>query len=349
MDYPKSVPSVGLVGGKFVDENPVAGTPGSLIPAQWGNAVSDEILNVITAAGLTPDEMNNAQLSAAIASIIGSTRPIASQAEAETGTDNTKTMTPLRAQQAISKRAAVVGSSRNVRMSVVVASASATLTADEVFVKSALGGIAWLVPSFNKTINLATTGAGGMDTGTAPVSGHVAIYAIYNPTTATAALLAVNATAAVQPEVYGGANMPAGYTASALVSVWGTNASGQLNIGAQFDRSVSMPNTIVLTTSTVTGTAITPIVTAAFPRNAKSVSGNTTIAATALSSLSLAIYSSSVNVGQQVNNASVTGGSQNVSAFNKVLVSVPQTIFYTTGQLSGSGQTYTVAITSYEF
>jgi len=38
MDYPKSVPSAGLVNGKFVDENPLTGTAGSLIPAEWGNA-----------------------------------------------------------------------------------------------------------------------------------------------------------------------------------------------------------------------------------------------------------------------------------------------------------------------
>lgn len=69
MDYPISVPSVGLVGGKFVDEDPLAGTPGSLIPAQWGNGVSDEIINVIVAAGLTPDEAVNTQLLAAIRAI----------------------------------------------------------------------------------------------------------------------------------------------------------------------------------------------------------------------------------------------------------------------------------------
>lgn len=56
MDYPNSVPSAGLVNGKFVDENPMTGTPGSLIPADWGNGVTQEILSVINAAGLTPDE-----------------------------------------------------------------------------------------------------------------------------------------------------------------------------------------------------------------------------------------------------------------------------------------------------
>ena len=62
MDYPKSIPSVGLVNGKFVDENPVAGTPGSLIPSAWGNSVTDELLSVISAAGMTPEEGKNDQL-----------------------------------------------------------------------------------------------------------------------------------------------------------------------------------------------------------------------------------------------------------------------------------------------
>jgi hypothetical protein len=55
MDYPKSIPGVGLVNGGFVDENPIVGSPGSLIPAAWGNSVTQEILNAIKAAGLTPD------------------------------------------------------------------------------------------------------------------------------------------------------------------------------------------------------------------------------------------------------------------------------------------------------
>ncbi|MBT2295484.1 phage tail protein [Pseudomonas fluorescens] len=69
MDYPKSVPSAGLVNGKFVDENPLTGTPGSLIPAAWGNGVTQEIVNVIKAGDLTPDETDNDQLLQAIQSV----------------------------------------------------------------------------------------------------------------------------------------------------------------------------------------------------------------------------------------------------------------------------------------
>jgi len=68
MDYPKSVPSAGLMDGKFVDEDPVAGKPGSLIPASWGNGVTQELLKVIQAAGLTPTESANDQLLGALRS-----------------------------------------------------------------------------------------------------------------------------------------------------------------------------------------------------------------------------------------------------------------------------------------
>jgi microcystin-dependent protein len=78
MDYPKSVPSVGLVDGRFVDENPVAGTPGSLIPAVWGNSVTQEILSVITGGGLVASEADTTQLFKAIQSIVGNASPMRS-------------------------------------------------------------------------------------------------------------------------------------------------------------------------------------------------------------------------------------------------------------------------------
>lgn len=69
MDFPKSVPSVGLVDGKFVDENIVEGTPGSLIPSAWGNSITTEVLNVIQGAGFAPAEDDLTQLIKAIRKI----------------------------------------------------------------------------------------------------------------------------------------------------------------------------------------------------------------------------------------------------------------------------------------
>ncbi|WP_085637361.1 MULTISPECIES: phage tail protein [unclassified Pseudomonas] len=68
MDYPNNVPSAGLVDGQFVDEDPVSGKPGSLIPASWGNGVTQELLNVIRMAGITPTEAANDQLLKALRS-----------------------------------------------------------------------------------------------------------------------------------------------------------------------------------------------------------------------------------------------------------------------------------------
>ncbi|WP_252383636.1 phage tail protein, partial [Escherichia coli] len=69
----------------------------------------------------------------------------------------------------------VVGQAVNQKMSVAIASASATFTADQVIVGESLSGKQYRVSSVSETINLTTTGAGGMDTGAAPASGWVAI------------------------------------------------------------------------------------------------------------------------------------------------------------------------------
>lgn len=108
MDFPKSVPGVGLVGGQFVDENQTTGQVGSLIPAKWGNDVTTELLGVIDEAGLVPDEENPQQLRAAVLAIVDKVAPVATKAEAEANDEDTannvKRMTPLRVLQAIKAR-----------------------------------------------------------------------------------------------------------------------------------------------------------------------------------------------------------------------------------------------------
>lgn len=69
MDYPKSLPGIGLVGGKFVDANPTTGAPGSWIAAAWANSLMDELLGVINAAGLVPSEADNGQVFQALKTI----------------------------------------------------------------------------------------------------------------------------------------------------------------------------------------------------------------------------------------------------------------------------------------
>ncbi len=70
MDFPKTVPGAGLVGGVFADENPATGQPGSLMAAAWGNAVTHELLNVIRAAGLEPKEGEVDQVLKAIQALV---------------------------------------------------------------------------------------------------------------------------------------------------------------------------------------------------------------------------------------------------------------------------------------
>src|SRR5450830_290665 len=223
----------------------------------------------------------------------------------------------------------VVGAMRNAKMSVPTASASGTFTADEIIVETALGGLQYKLSSYSKTINLATTGAGGMDTGSAPVSGYVAIYAIYNPTTSTSALLAIDATSAVAPEVYGGVNMPAGYSASALLTVVVTNASSQLVACTVFDRRV---NTAL--TSAYTGVAnvsgIPVVISASVPKNAKFCQGELSASSTSAANLGTTLTGDGGNIGQQNITSNQPANTLLIGNFFGVPLPIAQTVYLTT-------------------
>ncbi|WP_458763578.1 hypothetical protein [Cupriavidus basilensis] len=242
----------------------------------------------------------------------------------------------------------VLGTARNISMNVAATSATATLTAAELVVKSALGGFSYLLSNFSKTINLATTGAGGMDTGTAPANGYVALYAIYNPTTGASALLGVNA-ATLQPEVYGGANMPSGYTASALVSVRATNASGQFTVGYQVDRHVTVASVASGTFSTALTDASTTL---AVPNNAKSVDLATSqTTASGASQYNLAVAGSSpVLGGTAMANPSINvSGITSFNMTNTIYLLTARTVFITWTVIGGSSPVLGLSIAGYSF
>lgn len=58
------------VGGLWTEGDPGTGVPATEISAEWMNAVQEEIISVLTEAGMTPVKASNAQLLAAIISII---------------------------------------------------------------------------------------------------------------------------------------------------------------------------------------------------------------------------------------------------------------------------------------
>lgn len=174
------------------------------------------------------------------------------------------------ANAALAKFTSLAGDMRGAAMSVTSASATATFTADQVCVATALNGTDYLLPSYSQAIDLGTTGAGGMDTGTAPASGYVALYAIYNPATPTVSILACDASTS-HGTIYSGSYMPTGYTASALIGVWPTNGSSQFVIGFQKGRFVWFGDiSISLATE---GSYTSKSIAAAVPPNAITFSG----------------------------------------------------------------------------
>ncbi len=230
----------------------------------------------------------------------------------------------------------VAGSVRNANMYVTSTSTTSTFTADQITVTTALNGQPYLLTNFNKTINISTTGAGGMDAGSAPASGFLAIYAIYNPATQASALLAVNATSSIAPEVYGGANMPSGYTASALVSIWKTSAASLLDIGLQRDRHVDILRQNGLTTSTQRSSYTAAAFASLIPRNAKTSYGDLQIST--VSSAAICTYAISPGisvVGETI--YSESGGTGYQSTFRTSIFNI-QTVSYlftaTTGAIT---------------
>jgi len=162
----------------------------------------------------------------------------------------------------------VVGNMRNLHAAPVTGT-TATWTWDETTVETALGGTAYrLTNTAGLTLNLGATGAGGMDTGSAPSPGWLGVYAIYNPSTGAKALLATDTTTTVAPSIYGGANMPAGFTASALISVVPTNTLSQICVCLQRDRKIWYSTTFV--SATADGAYHTVSIAGSVPKNATS-------------------------------------------------------------------------------
>ncbi|WP_145489526.1 prophage tail fiber N-terminal domain-containing protein [Yersinia aleksiciae] len=236
----------------------------------------------------------------------------------------------------------VVGTARNVSMNVNAASATASLVADEIIVQTAIGGLQYKIPNFNRSINLSIVGAGGMNAGSAPVTGFVAIYAILNTSSGQTALLAVNTTGAVAPEVCG-VPMPTGYTASALVSIWHT-ASGLLVEGQQLDRTVLVSPTVVSSGSgNVTSQSF--ILDAVSPKNTKQALIESIINAAGSGNTTIRVASSDRNIGRLASQTATVLAS--LSAW--VLVTKASNTLFLTTASGATNPGYNVYCNGYSF
>lgn len=247
----------------------------------------------------------------------------------------------------MAQAAGVVGMARNVSAVLATAGNSLTLTADEIVVETALGGTRYCLTNFNKTLNITTTGAGGMDTGSAPTNGVLGIYAIYNPTTGVSALLAVNATSVTAPSIYGGANMPAGYTASALISIWVTSG-GPLVAGSQTDRTVTLPNISLFSNTTTTSGYTSVNISNGVPRNARYFSGGLQVATSAATSVQFGVAATSNPTGIAGMLFSIPNSQSLSIPYTRVPITAVQTTYYQATNSAGT-TTFTLILSSFEF
>jgi hypothetical protein len=164
----------------------------------------------------------------------------------------------------------VAGTASNVIVNIESASTSALVSADEVIVKTAVGGTAMNLAGYSQTVNLAATGAGGMDSGVAPASGYVCLYAIAKAD-GTSSVLACNV-ATSSGGIYSGANLPSGYAYSALIGVWGTDAAGRFRVGRQIGRTVYFNPVTINFSAAGSFTALS--ISNAVPPNAKACGGD---------------------------------------------------------------------------
>lgn len=294
--------------------------------AEWNNLQEYHIGSICTVAGLIYSSLTNANVGNNPATSAANWLPIAGSS-------------------------APIGSFTNLKAVLAAASTTVNYTADELTVKRSLGGQAWTVKTLAASINVGTGGAGGMDTGAAPVSGYIGIYAIYNPTTGASALLGVNASAAVLPEVYGGANMPAGFTASALIGVWPTNGSAQLVAGNQRNREFSRTIGITVLSGSALSPTFNPVaLSLAVPQNAKTAGGTLSIqASTGTGGISMNIASDSIGTASQGINGFTSNANGLAGAFHNLFLSTIQ-LAYFNGLVNGpTAYTDTIVVNRYSF
>lgn len=256
----------------------------------------------------------------------------------------------------ISSTQGLVRESVNLQGNAASAAATAAWTADEIIVETTLGGAPLKLTNTNSlSFNGGGTGANGMDTGAMPTSGNLYIYIIYNPN--TTAVRTLGTIAGSGSSIYGGANMPSGFTYSALLWSGVTNSSAQFYQWQQWGNKVGQaPATALSAHAGVTSfTSANLQTTPAAPANAHTVSGYISQSQTTATAQQLVIASTgggSVGLNNQygtsyTSTGTLTGNTTYLNFDDVALVSGSSNIAYQTGNTTAASTS--IFITGYTF
>ena len=248
------------------------------------------------------------------------------------------------------------GASINTSVSITTAATSATFTADQIVVGVSLTGVTYRLGSFSQSLNLTSTGAGGMDTGTATANSFISVYAIYNPTTTTASILATLASTSTST-IYGGTHLPSGYTASALIAILPTSGTANnFAVAYMHNRKVWTPQITLLSGSATVGSYTSFSISAGVPPGAVSWDGtlvmDDTPSSTTDDALSINVAGSSTGIGAySVGITAYATGSYSLGAgmtVSNIPVITSQTAYYNVSAAAGT-LSFIILSVSYTF
>lgn len=231
--------------------------------------------------------------------------------------------------------AAIVGDTRSLLITR-TGNATATIAADGAIVGTTLSGAVQRLASVSLTLTASGTGANGLDTGSLANSTFYYVYVIAK-TDGTTACLAT--TAGSGATIYGGANMPSGYTFSGLVGVLLTDGSAHFLQSYQFDREIFLQAPITIFSNvTNVATLTTRSIATGCPAIAKSVSGLLSYDSLNATAEDLAVAADGTGTGIQsqawTGTSNVTNVVHKQLQFRRMPLITAQTLFWRTGNAS---------------
>lgn len=134
-------PSAAGTPGYFTVGNPSSGVPATVVTSEWANAVQEELIHCLDAAGIAPDKQSRTQLWAAIQIAVGAAGGVpdastsvkgkvelATSAEATTGTATDLAVTPAGVAAAIAASSGVPDGTTTVKGKVRLATVAETIS-----------------------------------------------------------------------------------------------------------------------------------------------------------------------------------------------------------------------------